>query len=613
MMEPIELPIPLSDIEQHFKITAGPGAGKTTWLAGRDGQIGHIQHVINTSTRLGKVKKIGCITYTNIAAETISAKLKKSNVENFCDVSTIHSFLYRNVVKPFLFLIPKEFGITDLNGHDEHKPSKGRIESWVRNDNFIRYLTSNETDDDNWANIDKTLYYLNKLDWNLENDNIKPIFRVKFFPKFVSKTKKKTREYSFPTSKLLEYKKSYWRYNIIHHEDVLFFTYQIFKAAPKIIEFVTNKFPYIFIDEFQDTTPLQSWIISTISEKGTIIGTIGDPAQSIYRFAGAKRSDFDAFNLPNQDNYKLSSNHRSTHEIVDFLNTFRTDIQQTKTNKSLKSVKLLTGSFDEIKNTVISEFELNKENIDAKIGILARNNISVQELKFGKSHFESDLVSELFTQDSDYKRCYFITALAKSVILLNENKRKESLKEIEKYVKKSKSGIELPDLVKRKLIIELIEYAKINKESEIHLIYNWIHGKLKNDYQIETIGAGFKAPKDIHKRSLNELFPFIRTETLITDEIRTIHKSKGDEFDTVLVCIYDKLNKDGSIKKPANKILEDFIINSVNLIDKDGDNGEETRIYYVALSRAKRQLFIGLETLDDNLKDGLQKINVEYE
>jgi DNA helicase-2/ATP-dependent DNA helicase PcrA len=612
-METLELPIPLPDIERHFKITAGPGAGKTTWLAGRDGQIGHIQHVINTSTRLGKVKKIGCITYTNIAAETISTKLKKTNIENFCDVSTIHSFLYRNVVKPFAFLIPKEYGITDLSGHDEHKPSKDRIESWVSNDISIRYLTSNETDDDNWANIDKTFYYLNKLDWNLENDKIKPIFRVKFYPQFVVKTKKETKTYSFPTKKILEYKKTYWRYNIIHHEDVLFFTYQIFKIAPKIIEFVTNKFPYIFIDEFQDTTPLQSWIIKKLAETGTIIGVIGDPAQSIYRFAGAKRSDFDLFTLPDIIKYKLSSNHRSTQEIVDFLNTFRQDIQQTKTNESFKSVKLLTGSFEEIKNKVTTQFELNKKNSDAKIGILARNNNSVQELKFGVSHIEYDLVSELFTNDKDYKRCYFITALAKSVMLLLENKRNKALKEIEKYVRRNKSGIIIPDLIRRKLIIEIIEHAQSHKENEIHTIFNFLHNKLKTDYQIETIGSGLRQPKDIHKKKLIELFPFIRTETLTTDEIRTIHKSKGDEFDTVLVCIYDKQNKDRSIKKSANKILEDYIINSVNLIDQDGDNGEETRTYYVALSRAQRQLFIGIETINESLKIKLDKICIKYE
>ena len=604
-MEAIELPIPLPEIERHFKITAGPGAGKTTWLAGRDGQIGHIQHVINTSTRLGKVKKIGCITYTNIAAETISEKLKKINVENFCDVSTIHSFLYRNVVKPFAFLIPKEFEITELNGHDEHKPSIDRIMSWAKSIGK-QYLFDNKKKDNNgYTNLDKTRYCLNNFDWIINIEEIKPIIR----------RKKNFDKYQFPTNSLLDYKKTYWRYNIIHHEDVLFFTHQIFKIAPKVIEFVTNKFPYIFIDEFQDTTPLQSWIIKKLAENGTIIGVIGDPAQSIYRFAGAKRSDFDLFTLPNLINYKLSSNHRSSQEIVDFLNTFRKDIQQTKTNESFKPVKLLTGSFEEIKNTVITQFELYKKNNDAKIGILARNNVSVQELKYGVSHIENDLVSELFTQDSDYKRCYFITALARSVMLLTENKRKEALQEIEKYVKKNKAGVYFPDLLKRKLIIEIIEYATINKENEIHIIYNYLHDKLKNEYQIETektIGKGLRA-KDIHKRKLNELFPFIRTETLTTDEIRTIHKSKGDEFDTVLVCIYDKLNKDGSVKKTANKILEEFIINSATLIEQDGENGEETRTYYVALSRAKLQLFIGIETIDNNLKLKIEKKGIKIE
>lgn len=599
-MEAIELPIPLPDIERHFKITAGPGAGKTTWLAGREGQIGHIQHVINTSTRLGKVKKIGCITYTNIAAKTISAKLKKSNVENFCDVSTIHSFLYRNVVKPFLFLIPKEYGITELRGHDEHKPSANRIISWARSIKKQYLFDSKTTDNNGYTNLDKTKYCLNNFDWIINTEEIKPIIR------------RKIDKYQFPTSSLLDYKSTYWRYNIIHHEDVLFFTHQIFKIYPKVIEFVTNKFPYIFIDEFQDTTPLQSWIIKKIAEKGTIIGVIGDPAQSIYRFAGAKRSDFDLFALPNLINYKLSSNYRSSQEIVDFLNTFRNDIQQIKTNESFKPVKLLTGNFEEINKQVITQFELNKKETDAKIGILTRNNNSVQELKFGDSHVENDLLSELFTEDSDYKRCYFITALAKAVMLLSENKRKEALQEIEKYVKINKIGVKIPGLIRRKLVVEMIEYAQSNKENEIHVIFNFLHNKFKTDC---NIGCSFKKPKNTHRKKLIELFPFIHTETLTSDEIRTIHKSKGDEFDTVLVCIHDKLNKEGGIKRSSSEILKNLIINFTALIEQDGENGEEARIYYVALSRAKRQLFIGIETetIDENLKIKLDEIKVAYE
>ena len=49
---------------------------------------------------------------------------------------------------------------------------------------------------------------------------------------------------------------------------------------------------FIFVDEFQDTNPLQTKLIKMIGEKSTIIGIIGDLAQSIYSFQGAKPSQF---------------------------------------------------------------------------------------------------------------------------------------------------------------------------------------------------------------------------------------------------------------------------------------------------------------------------------
>lgn len=159
--------------------------------------------------------------------------------------------------------------------------------SWAKSISKLYLFENKKKDKNGVTNLDKTKYCLINFDWILNSSNIKAINR------------RNIDGFQFPTNSLLDYKKTYWRYNIIHHEDVLFFTYQIFKTAPKVIEFVTNKFPYIFIDEFQDTTPLQSWIITKIAEKGTIIGVIGDPAQSIYRFAGANRSDFDKFTLPN--------------------------------------------------------------------------------------------------------------------------------------------------------------------------------------------------------------------------------------------------------------------------------------------------------------------------
>ncbi len=59
----------LIPIEQHFRVSAGPGSGKTHWL------ILHIKNVLAHSERLAKTRKIVCITYTNVASETILYRL----------------------------------------------------------------------------------------------------------------------------------------------------------------------------------------------------------------------------------------------------------------------------------------------------------------------------------------------------------------------------------------------------------------------------------------------------------------------------------------------------------------------------------------------------------
>ena len=111
------------------------------------------------------------------------------------------------------------------------------------------------------------------------------------------------------------------------------------------MEFIRNKYPYILIDEFQDTTELQTWIIKRIAESDTKVGVIGDLAQSIYKFAGAKRKDFEIFELEGISSYKLEKNHRSTSRIIDFLNCLRSDICQEGNECTIDgcNVKILVG------------------------------------------------------------------------------------------------------------------------------------------------------------------------------------------------------------------------------------------------------------------------------
>lgn len=90
-------------IDEPFKVSAGPGAGKTHWL------ISHIKNVVSNSNKLDVVKKVACITYTNVGTDTITSRLDIGN--DVVEVCTIHSFLYANVVKPYIHLVSKDFGL----------------------------------------------------------------------------------------------------------------------------------------------------------------------------------------------------------------------------------------------------------------------------------------------------------------------------------------------------------------------------------------------------------------------------------------------------------------------------------------------------------------------
>ena len=163
----------LSDIETHFKVFAGPGAGKTTWL------VSHLERVLHESNRLNKTGKIACITYTNVAAEEILSRLKCD--KSRFDISTIHSFLYRNIIKPFSYLIEKDedgnviFDTSNLDGHEEHIVHADRLRSWIHSIEILnnkRYNLYNSP-----QNKPKIIDELSSLDYVFENDALNLIIR----------------------------------------------------------------------------------------------------------------------------------------------------------------------------------------------------------------------------------------------------------------------------------------------------------------------------------------------------------------------------------------------------------------------------------------------------
>lgn len=141
------------------------------------------------------------------------------------------------------------------------------------------------------------------------------------------------KEYRLPKKlkkSYFDYKKLYWQEGRIHHEDVLYFSYRILCENPILLIFLSAKFPYIFLDEFQDTNPIQTMIVKMLAKSGSTIGVIGDPAQSIYSFQGAKREDFLDFYIQDIAYYEIQDNRRSTSKIIRLLNHMRKKVQYNK-------------------------------------------------------------------------------------------------------------------------------------------------------------------------------------------------------------------------------------------------------------------------------------------
>jgi len=212
-------------IEQHFRVSAGPGAGKTYWL------VNHIKNVLHQSERLGKTRKIACITYTNVAVETILKRLDAS--ADRVEVSTIHSFLYKHIVKPYAPFIADEYdlNVQEMDGHDDHIVSFSKVSDWIKADyRSLNYLFSD--------NI-LTASHLEGLRWTLDESDLK-IKITQRKGNYTVEMKKGQKEIPFISEgeqdKLLAYKKLYWQDGIIHHDDVLFFSYQLIQKFPFILQ-----------------------------------------------------------------------------------------------------------------------------------------------------------------------------------------------------------------------------------------------------------------------------------------------------------------------------------------------------------------------------------------
>ena len=393
------------DIEKEFKIEAGPGAGKTRFL------IHHINNVIKESHRLYSARKVACITFTNTAVDTIRQRLGNGAIEK-TEVSTIHSFLYNNIVKPYggCLIDEYELRIEKVDGHEEAAVNRKFLNQWLEMDILAGLKHPNSQKQlktrpgltavlKNWLLSEKCIVRKGNIEWAF-NDNVVA---------YTSEGKFVLNRNSFGVLKngFMEYKKLYWEKGIVDHEDVLFFSGILIQKCPFILTVLRAKYPYIFVDEFQDTNPIQTYILSEIKKEESVVGIIGDAAQAIYGFQGADIQLFRKYKVKKGNKYSLNENHRSDKCIVDFLNILRKNFEQIPCEKYKdSSIRLYVGdrtkAFQKAKNICGLE----------ELVSLSRDNVTSNAMKnmLGNSAYDKNIMKKYEETESNKERRNYVSA-----------------------------------------------------------------------------------------------------------------------------------------------------------------------------------------------------------
>lgn len=544
--------------EINFRVAAGPGAGKTHWL------VNHMLSILRKPEKLGKIAKIACITYTNIGAETIVRRL--GSASNRCEISTVHSFFYKNVVKPYLAFIAEDIGIdvTKVDGHDDYIISDYSFLQEFKKEIGQNYLKDNEA----------LVKAISDLGWTREiNGNVVLKLKPNKFPKIG--------KYSLKKTAYLTYKRMAWKRGVVHHDDVLYFTYQIFTNYPFLLNALKAKFPYFFVDEFQDSNPLQVEVFRLLSAQGIYVGIIGDVAQSIYGFNGASPMDFTSFNAPGIIEYIMLQNRRSSNEIIAALNFVRKDLTQVPLrNKSISLPLILVGTMNNALSHArvicLEEPLITLSRDNATANLMRRNGVAPQH--------SGNLITKMISYDSTTVRREMVASFVRAIEFSRQSNFGNALKEMTKALRNCvpESAIE-----KRKVEI-LLELLKIHSVYEKYSLLKFINF-LRADFSLKITAVSSGKPKEFYEKyTYSDLASCVNVADDYSEN-RTIHKAKGDEFDNVLLFL-GKTNMLDLLFMP--KLLE--------------PGAEEQRVIYVGMSRARNRLFISVPELSKVQRGKLQ-------
>ena len=589
----------VTSTEGPLQVLAGAGSGKTKVLTTR------IAHLIQEKKCFGQ--QILCVTFTNKAANEMRervVKLVNSKSIAFPWLGTFHS-ICNKMLRRNAEAVGLKPNFTIIDTLDQIKLIKNILES----ENIdikknppkqIAYYI------DQWKN--KSLLpediRLNNKDFNLSN--ALKIYKV--------------------------YQKRLQIMNCVDFGDLILHVVTILKKFEDIKKIYQKNFKYILVDEFQDTNFVQNLWLKLLTSDRENICVVGDDDQSIYSWRGAEVKNILEFktNFKNTITVKLEQNYRSTKNILSSATSLISnnkdrltkeiwsdlgDGNKVKIKSYFDGVSEANGISDVIEQYLTSKYKLNS------VSILVRAAFQTRELeeRFIKIGLPYRIIGGLkFYERAEIKDALGYLRLINQSNddisferIINTPKRSignNSVKKIHQYARQK--GLCLLDASQEILKENILKPKTVkNLKTFITNIISWKKNSEKFDHitLLETVldESGYtsmlkteKTPEADAKlenlkelkasmksyTSLNDFLENISLQTAIDEKwdgekinIMTIHSAKGLEFDAVFLPGW-----------------EEGLFPHQKSIDEKGAEGieEERRLAYVAITRAKQELYI---------------------
>lgn len=453
-----------------------------------------------------------------------------------------------------------------------------------------------------------------------------------------------------------EYEKTLSKSNVVDFDDLLLKPVTLFMNDHAILENYQDHYPYILVDEYQDTNPVQYKLTKILSNKYRNIFVVGDMNQSIYSFRQADFRNILNFEQDFKDTVviKLEQNYRSTQIILDAANSV------IKNNKEKKDLKLWSDRKDgalvnymraydgshEIKQVIdeIQRLMLDYKNYNS-FAILYRTNAQSRVIE--ENLIASQIPYRIFGGFSYINRKE-IKDLIAYLKVINNTEDEVSLRRVINVPKRgigdaalnkieatsilenksmfeclgSKKELEFKTVVEKcqnylreHTITDLIDY--VLEESGIKKMYE-DEMSLESDIRLDNLMEFKSLTKQYEDRTGHtDLNDFLGEIGLMssTDEdkqedavtLMTLHSAKGLEFDVVFLVGME----------------EGLFPHTNSMMEADGLD-EERRLCYVGITRArdilyitnaKRRMLYGKETANlpsrfiDEIDDSLLKKN----